>query len=259
MKRSTKIILSIIAALASLVCLFCCLFIYQYFRGGQLNDRVASDSRPNATVVINPNAGKDTTPSMTIDIDFASLQEMNEEIYAWVELPGADISHAVVQSASDDLFYNDHGIDKSYYSGGSIYSQRYNSTTFEDPVTVLYGHNRHSHTMFAPLNDFADADVFEANRYIFIYTPEKVYQYEIFAAYPHSSEHLLLCHDFSDPAQFAAYFAGLADSVDTHYRAELFPEDGDKVLTLSTCYRRNRMQRYLVQGVLTQSYDVVEK
>lgn len=258
MKRSTKILLSAVAVLASCVCILCCLYIYQYFRGGKLNDTVAGSSAPNPTPVLDA-AGQNATPSMTIGIDFAQLQEMNEEIYAWVELPGADISYAVVQSAHNDLFYNDHGIDKAYYSGGSIFSQRYNTKTFDDPVTVLYGHNRHSHTMFAPLNDFAAADVFEANRYIYIYTPEKVYLYEIFAAYPHSSEHLLLCHDFSDPAQFAAYFDTLEEGVDAHYRPNLFPEEGDKVLTLSTCYKRNRMQRYLVQGVLTQVYDVVEK
>jgi len=256
MKRLTKILLWIVAVLSTLICLFCCLYIYQYFRGGKLTDTVAGSSAPNATIVLD---SQNTTPSMTIGIDFEELQAMNEEIYAWVELPGADISHAVVQSASNDLFYNDHNIDKSYYSGGSIFSQRYNTKTFDDPVTVLYGHNRHSHTMFAPLNDFASEDVFEANRFIFIYTPEKVYQYEIFAAYPHSSEHLLLCHDFTDQKEFADYFAALTDKLDAHYRTELFPEEGDKVLTLSTCYKRNRMQRYLVQGVLTQVYNVVEK
>lgn len=255
MKPIVKILLSVVAVVAAAICVLCCLFIYQYFRGGNLTETVAGESAPNATIVVG-NASSE--PSMTIGIDFAGLQEMNKEIYAWVELPGADISHAVVQSATNDLFYNDHNIDKSYYSGGSIFSQRYNTTTFEDPVTVLYGHNRHSHTMFAPLNDFAAADVFEANRYIFIYTPEKVYQYEIFAAYPHSSEHLLLCHDFTDSKEFTDYFAQLKDGLDTHYRRELFPEEGDKVLTLSTCYKRNRMQRYLVQGVLTQTYNVVE-
>ena len=255
MKPVVKILLSVVAVVAAAICVLCCLYIYQYFRGGQLTETVAGESAPNATIVV---GNASTEPSMTIGIDFASLQEMNEEIYAWVELPGADISHAVVQSATNDLFYNDHNIDKSYYSGGSIFSQRYNTTTFEDPVTVLYGHNRHSHTMFAPLNDFAAADVFEANRYIFIYTPETVYQYEIFAAYPHSSEHLLLCHDFTDSKEFADYFAQLKDGLDTHYRRELFPEEGNKVLTLSTCYKRNRMQRYLVQGVLTQTYNVVE-
>ncbi len=36
------------------------------------------------------------------------------------------------------------------------------------------------------------------------------------------------------------------------------PHTDDKVLTLSTCYRQNRMQRFLVQGVLTETYDVIK-
>ncbi len=43
-----------------------------------------------------------------------------------------------------------------------------------------------------------------------------------------------------------------------HYRRDLFPQAGDRVLTLSTCYRQNRMQRFLLQGVLTETYDVVK-
>lgn len=136
---------------------------------------------------------------MAINVDFDSLHDVNPEIYAWIEVPGTNINYAVVQSAADDLFYDDHGVDRSYYSGGSIFSQRYNTTTFQDPVTVLYGHNRQSQTMFAQVNNFADAAFFAKNQKIFVYTPDKVYEYTIFAAYPHSSEHLLLCHDFTDP------------------------------------------------------------
>ena len=51
----------------------------------------------------------------------------------------------------------------------------------------------------------------------------------------------------------------LADGVNCNYRRDLFPQFGDKVLTLSTCYRQNRTQRFLVQGVLTQEYTVLKK
>lgn len=61
------------------------------------------------------------------------------------------------------------------------------------------------------------------------------------------------------PEQFAAYFDSLADGVNCNYRRDLFPQFGDKVLTLSTCYRQNRTQRFLVQGVLTQEYTVLKK
>lgn len=254
MKKPVRILLSVVAVIAALVCVFCILFLVQYMKGKSLNDRLGSGVS-SGVVTDDPAAGK---KYMTSSVDFASLRDINPEIYAWIEVPGTIINYAVVQSATDDLFYNNHGVDGAYYSGGSIFSQRYNATDFQDPMTLLYGHNRQDKTMFAQLNNFADAAYFAEHDRILIYTPEKVYEYTIFAAYPHSSEHLLLCYDFSDPEQFAAYFDGLGEAINANYRQELFPQPGDKVLTLSTCYRQNRMQRFLVQGILTEEYDVLD-
>lgn len=258
MKRSTRIVLGVISVLAVAVCAVCIFFIVQFYRGKALSDRLGSgvSSGIISTALTDPN---DPTRYMTSSVDFDELQAMNDEVYAWIEVPGTVINYAVVQSATDDLFYINHAVDKSYFSGGSIFSQRYNTTTFQDSMTVLYGHNSRSQAMFAQLNNFADASFFEQNQSIYIYTPEKVYEYRIFAAYPHSSDHLLLCNDFNDPDQFAAYFDSLADGVNCNYRRNLFPQFGDKVLTLSTCYRQNRTQRFLVQGVLTQEYTVLKK
>ena len=257
MKRPVRILLTVVAVFAVIVCIFCILFIVQYVRGKSLSDKLGESF--TSGVVVKPRDPADDGQYMTIDVDFDSLHDINPEIYAWIEVPGTNINYAVVQSRTDDLFYNNHGVDKAYFSGGSIYSQRYNSTDFQDSMTVLYGHNRQSQTMFAQLNNFADAEYFAANRDIYIYTPDTVYHYEIFAAYPHSSEHLLLCYDFDDPGQFNDYFASLDGTVNANYRRDRFPEFGDKVLTLSTCYKQNRQQRYLVQGVLTEQFTVLKK
>ena len=119
-------------------------------------------------------------------------------------------------------------------------------------MTVLYGHNLRNGRMFAQLNDFSDAEVFEAHRYIYIYLPDRMLVYEIFAAYPHSNEHLLLCHDFADADDFTAYFDGVQaqKSLQANFRTDAWPEPGDRVLTLSTCFRGDNHQRYLVQGKL---------
>ena len=113
--------------------------------------------------------------------------------------------------------------------------------------------------MFAPVNDYADQNFFDEHNKIYIYTPDTVYEYEIFAAYPHSSEHLLLNYDFTRESTFTSFFDGLNETIDAHYRRELFPEAGDRVITLSTCYKSNRMQRYLVQGVLTMEYAILRE
>ena len=277
MKRSTKIVLSVVAALSGLVCIVCCLLILQYVRGGMLNSEVeqlvgeeeqvqlvASVPTPtNQTVhqkpAVEPEQPAQEVPDWYLSVNFNALAGINEDIYAWIDIPDTPVSYAVVQSPTNDLFYNNHAVDKSYYSGGSIYSQRYNSKDFQDPVTVLYGHNRTTDTMFAPVNKFAGSEFFAEHPEIYIYTPDTVYRYEIFAAYPHSSEHLLLNHDFTDGEDFAAYFASLGNTIDSNYRPELFPEEGDRVITLSTCYKSNRMQRYLVQGVLTMEYAIIRR
>ena len=158
----------------------------------------------------------------------------------------------VLQREGDEEYYSKHSENGAYYSGGSIFSQDYNQKDFSDPMTVLYGHNLRNGRMFAQLNDFSDAEVFEAHRYIYVYLPDRMLVYEIFAAYPHSNEHLLLCHDFSDADDFTAYFDAVQaqKSLQANFRTDVWPEPGDRVLTLSTCFRGDNHQRYLVQGKL---------
>lgn len=265
MNRSKKTLLIIISILAALLCLLCCLYIYQFFQGSRATESVAEaaytapspeQSQPSGTVEIPSTvtqAPEEEADSMPY-IDFDALAEINEEIYAWLEIPSTGISYAILQSATDDLYYNTHSVDKSYYSGGSIYTQRYNSKDFSDPMTLVYGHNFQDDSLFAPLLNFIDADFFKDNRCIYIYTPDTVYTYEIFAAYPHTSEHLLLCYDFGNETQFRSYFDSLSDSViNANYDRDRFPAFGDKVLTLSTCYRLSLGRRYLVQAKLIET------
>ena len=275
MNRTLKVFLILISVIASVICVLCSLFIFQYFRGNMFQSEAGEQIRPSQAIVITPSATNPSVPTQnpsapeyddsseeqtfgtaTAVIDFEKLWEINSEIYAWVEVPGTNINYAVVQSATDDLYYNRRNLDKTYFTGGSIFSQRYNSKDFQDPVTVLYGHNLQSGTMFAQVNNFYDPAFFKSAPCIYVYTPEKVYVYEIFAAHPYSSDHLLLCNDFTNEAEFDSFFNGLTSSFDSNYRRDLFPEFGDKVLTLSTCYRSNRLQRYLVHGVLAAEYIV---
>lgn len=277
MKKTVKIILGIVSAVMAAVCVCCILYIAQYLRGNSLNDRLASEIASRTAVAVpKPDAEEPVSTPAPEDeaqpdgaenepqeephkefraIDFDALTELNPDIYAWIDMPGSIINYAVVQSEDKDEFYSDHAVDGGYYSGGSIFSQRYNKRDFSDPVTVLYGHNRKNGTMFAALNDFADPAYFEEHRTVYIYLSDAIYEYTVFAAYPYSSKHLLLCNDFTDEDEFNGFFEKLNDGVNTNYDREMFPVFGDKVLTLSTCYKQNRMQRYLVQAKLTARYS----
>ena len=134
----------------------------------------------------------------------------------------------MLQREGDEEYYSKHSENGAYYSGGSIFSQSYNRKDFSDPMTVLYGHNLRNGRMFAQLNGFSDAEVFESHRYIYVYLPDRMLVYEIFAAYPHSNEHLLLCYDFADAEDFTAYFDDVLarKSLQANFRTDAWSRTG---------------------------------
>lgn len=190
-------------------------------------------------------------PAKTVDI--AALQEEeNEDIYAWITVPGTVIDYPVLQHPEELDYYLDHNLDHSSGYLGCIYSQNLNSREWNDPNTVLYGHNMKNGTMFAGLHHYEDPQFLEENQYIYIFTQDYVRVYHIFGAYEYDNRHLLLTVDTQDPAAFAAYLVevqGLSGMRD-HFNEEVPVGIEDRVLTLETCIANKPDKRYIVQAVL---------
>ena len=76
----------------------------------------------------------DSDDPMQRKIDFKALQEINPDVYAWISIPGTNIDYPVLQSATEaDDYYLNTTIDGKHGYPGSIYTEKYNSTTFADP------------------------------------------------------------------------------------------------------------------------------
>lgn len=207
---------------------------------------------------VTPSPTKKTEPTITpveIPIDFKSLKEKNEEIYAWITIPGTNIDYPVLQSSTDDSFYIHRGIDGEYLYAGAIYTELKNSKDFTDFNTVLYGHNMKDGSMFAGLHAYQDRDFFDKNKEIIIYTPEHIYHYEIFAAYTYDDRHILNSFDFRNKEVVQAYLDEVfaIRVMDAYFRDETKVTAEDHVITLSTCIANAPSSRYLVQGVLKEA------
>lgn len=254
-KKANRTVLTVIGIIALCVIAYCSWYIYQYIQGRNLGDQLRQNWTAQEVEV------SSDVKLVKIPVDFEELHKVNPEIYAWVYIPGTDISYPVLQHDGENSFYTRRSEEGVYYSGGCIYSENYNRKDFTDKMTVLYGHNLRSGRMFAHLNDFADVKVFDENRYIYIYTPEKEYIYEIFAAYTHTHEHLLVEHDWLDRGEFTQYFDDVMYSkeLNSNFLENGTPDfDKDRILTLSTCFRGNNQMRYLVQGTLVAEYDALD-
>lgn len=188
-------------------------------------------------------------------VNFTLLKQQNSDIYAWIRIPNTKIDYPVLQNPdpkdSEDEFYLHHDENKKYRFAGSIYSQKGNSTDFSDRNTILYGHNMLNGSMFQNLHKFRNADFFNSNETIYIYTPGHILTYKIFAAYKYDDRHILNAFNFSDDKVFSEYL----DYVKNPKSMIVNKRDVDldlnsKLLTLSTCIGNEGNYRYLVQGVL---------
>lgn len=195
---------------------------------------------------------EETEPPVEIPIDFAALQQENPDIYAWIQVEGTDVDYPIVQHAEDNAFYLNHSVSGEEVIEGAIYTEDYNTLDFEDPNTVIYGHNMKNGTMFRTLHNFEDRDFFDEHRDITIYLPDEIRHYRIFAAYLYDSRHILQTYDFSDERIFERYLDEILSIRDMSSFIDSSAElDKDsRIITLSTCYKGMKDKRYLVQAVL---------
>ena len=97
-------------------------------------------------------SAKDDEDGYKSPVDFDYYQKKNPDVCAWLEIPGTDIDHPILQNPDDDEYYSRRSWNKKKSSKGSLFTQAtYNSTDFSDPVTIIYGHRTNDGSMFGQL------------------------------------------------------------------------------------------------------------
>lgn len=248
-RKSARILLIIIAIL---LIVFGAVYFGYYLYGQYSAQREEEDISSIAQTT-------EATESLADNpIDFESLQSQNDEIYAWINVPGTKVDYPIVQNAVDDEFYLKHSAtDKSWSSSGAVYTESVNTKTFRDRVTLIYGHNGYGDTMFTTLHEFEDSDFFDEHEYFYIYTPDSKLTYQIVSAFKYDNRHIMNSFDFQDNAIFTDFMNMIQnpDSTNKNVRKELDKEMtiNDNIVVLSTCITNQKSSRYLVCGVLVNN------
>ena len=190
-------------------------------------------------------ASKEILPS------FKKLLEINPDTVGYLKIDGTAIDYPVVKGKDND-YYLTHDFYGEKSKSGSVMMDC-NCVVSPDGNSgnmVLYGHNMANGSMFATLHRFYDADFFNKNRYIYVYTPDRKLTYEIVSAFEYDNRHIMNSFDFSDDNVFSDYLNMIKNphSVSVNKRNTELTTD-DKILVLSTCLNSGD-GRYLVQGVL---------
>lgn len=191
-------------------------------------------------------------------VDFAALKGKNNDIYAWLSIPGTDIEAPILQSATDDNYYLTHDRYGQESLIGAIFSQSMNSTDFTDPVTLLYGHDVETSSdavVFRNLHLYEDATFFAENEKMTIVTPGHILTYQIIAAYEYDDRHIMNSFDFSNQEVLQEYFNSVLNPtalVANVREGVTLDASKDKIVQMSTCMldQYHGPNRYIVTGVL---------
>lgn len=199
-----------------------------------------------------------------------------DDAYAWLEIPGTgeklntgeDLSYPIAQHPTDRLFYLDHDLDGKKSQPGTLFTEKEvtdsngntkpcNGLDFNDPVTIIYGHNQKNRTMFGGLQSYMSEYDFDDPQYIYIYQENRRLTYQIVGGVQYDTSHILYYHDMTDGEVFDNFFTTLWQETDssTKLDKENIPVQGDHVLILSVCKNGDDNHRYLVIAKMIEDTD----
>ena len=187
------------------------------------------------------------------EIDFAALQAENPDIFAWLYVPGTNIDGPVLQSEQSDTWYETHRADGTEGEQGAFYTELANLKNMCDFNTVIHGRTLDDGSMFSELHRFADPEFFDGHETVYIYLPDNVLTYEIYAAYAADGASLIRKYDFT-------YISGcqqfIDDLYDTRQMNKNLRQGWEEItpynflVTLTTNSAQNPDEQYLVVATL---------
>ena len=182
--------------------------------------------------------------SAPISIDFDAIFAENKDIVGWIYSEGTPINYPIVQSSDND-YYLRRMLDGSYNIAGSIFMDYRNSADLTDSNTIIYGHNMKNETMFGTLEEYMDQDYYDNHPVIHYITPDESYEIQLITGY--------ITDAWSDTYSIPQNPEELGELTSKMVSKSSFTsnysfDEGDNLITLSTCAYDFNDARYVVVG-----------
>lgn len=238
----------IIGSVLALLCAICIIFAVITGRKTEIPG-VENTVKPVATTL---SEAITQTAKYQSPVDFENIRKDSPDVFSWIKIDGTDIDYPVAFHEGDNSYYLRRDVYGNYNRNGTLFIEDYNSTDFNDPVTIIYGHHMSSGAMFGKLQQiYTNPETFRKHQKITVYTPEKELEYRVFCAAPLDNSHILYYNDFNNKSEFEQFFQKVYS---TRSLISVFDETvsvtpDDRVLMLSTCFETDYSRRYVVMAV----------
>ena len=257
-KRISRIIRGVVFVIALAVFLFSGYKLYtifaEYKKGEDEYKEIVEE-----VITQEPVVKEEEEEKVTIfKVDFAKLQEMNQETVAWIRFENpSQINYPVLHTGDNDKYLKT-TFEQKRNSAGALFVDTENTGDFSDRNTIIYGHNMKNGSMFGKLREYKKYDFYKENPYFYIYTPDGVeHKYQVFAASVVEDTAINYRKQFANDQEFLDYIKDITKH--SIYKTGIEVTAESKIVTLSTCTNVTDTQRFVVHGVKVEEKVIGEQ
>ena len=208
--------------------------------GAETTEATKSNVEPTSV----PKPVSKSVSKSVLSVDFDKLKNKNQDVVAWLYSPGTVINYPVLQG-SDNNQYLRTTLEGKRQTAGSIFIDYRNDKAFGDYNTIVYGHNMKNKSMFGSLSSYEKQSYYEKHPVMYLATPEKTYEIELIAGFKTTTESEI----YTQPSNFEETKALYATAKNkSSFKASSEIQEGDRLITLSTCSNGEDNSRYVVVG-----------
>ena len=214
----------------------------------------APESSPTLEPTPKPTPDPTPTPEPTptpVANPYAESYLANEDMAAWLVIPGTNIDYPVMWTPKDENFYLYKDFNGNKNSNGCLILD---TDSCVDPLTtnlIIHGHNMKSGAMFGNLTDYEDPDYYEEHKQIILHTEECERNYEVIAVFRSQvfkkTDNVFKFYKFfqaDTEAEFQDFYTNIKEM--SLYDTGVTAEFGDRFITLSTCVYHVENGRFVV-------------
>lgn len=186
---------------------------------------------------------------------YKDISELNSDMVGWIEIPGTNINHPVMQSTYEPEYYLYRDFYKNPNNSGTPFAQA-NCAVGLCGNTIIYGHNMSNGTVFSELANYTDKEYAKKHPIQFD-TLTKYGKYQVIAAFSvdAASDEFPFWEYLCSSDEELLEYAELCKQY-SYYDTNVVVEAGDKLISLVTCEYTHDQGRLVVVAKEIQSEGV---
>ena len=220
-------------------------YVWEWTAGWKVTDDIRRKAVSETVLQTETETEKEYAP---ITVDFESLRRENKEIVAWIHCPDTVIDYPVVQAA-DNSYYLNRLVDGRINPAGTLFLDCRNASDFSDLNSIIYGHHMKNNTMFGTLEEYLEQAYYEEHPVMYLLTPGQDFKVELYLGYVTEDTAEVYALPMNEEYRARVLSSGLNR---TTFSSAASLDNGDRLLTLSTCTYEYDDARYVVMGILRE-------